>query len=437
MLSYNLRLSWKSLRRNPVLSLLTLGAIGLGIAVATSFTAIFYLLSSDPLPHKSDDLYYIRLDSWDPQRSFSRNHPERPPNQVTYTEALALARSDIPTHTTAAFHSKLFVYPENPAERPFETSVRLCHRGFFPMFDVPFAFGGPWDARADEGPEPMVVIDHATNQRLFAGADSVGRKVRLAQTHFTVAGVLAPWRPVVRYYDVNHDAASSPEALFIPFLHVRDMEIRTHGNDWGWKSQDGDDFAAFLRSESAWIQMWAELGTSEQKARYQTFLDAYSDEQRALGRFQRPNNNWIQPMLEWHEESGVVPHEATSMMIISLLFLAVCSINLIGLLLGKFLARAPEVGVRRALGASRRAIFLQHVVECQLLATLGGVLGLALSAAALEVIGRMILDDLILRLDLTLVATSVGLALLSGLVAGVYPAWRICSVPPALHLKTQ
>ena len=437
MLLYNLRLSWKSLRRNPVMSLLTLGAIGLGIAVATCFTSIFYLVSSDPLPHKSSDLYYIRVDSWDPERPYRRDHPERPPTQVTYTDAVALVRSDIPTHTTAAFLSDLFVHPEDPAQRPFETSVRLCHRGFFAMFDVPFAYGGPWGEGADAGPEPVVVIDHATNQRLFGGENSVGRRVRLAQTHFTVAGVLAPWRPVVRFYDVNHDVNSSPEALYIPFMHVRDMEIRTEGNDFGWKSPDGDDFASFLSSESVWIQLWAELRSGEQKARYQAFLDAYSDEQRALGRFQRPNNNWIQPMLEWHEEEGVVPPATKSMMIISLLFLAVCSINLIGLLLGKFLARAPEVGVRRALGASRRAIFLQHVVECQLLGVLGGVLGIVLSVGALEVIGKMLLDDLILRLDLTMTAAALLLALASGLVAGIYPAWRICTVPPAIHLKTQ
>ncbi len=437
MLLYNLRLSWKSLRRTPMMSLLTLGAIGLGIAVATSFTAIFYLLSADPMPDKSSDVHFIRLDSWNPDRPFDGDHPERPPNQVTYRDALALVRSDIPTHTTATFHSDLFVHTEDPAMRPFEASVRLCHSGFFPMFKVPFAHGGPWDKRADEGPEPVVVIDHATNQRLFGGENSVGRKIRLAQVHFTIAGVLEPWRPVIKYYDVNNDSAGSPEALYIPFMHVRDMEIKTDGNDNGWKTRDDDSFAGLLASESIWIQMWAELRTREQKARYQSFLDAYSDEQRALGRFQRPNNNWIQPMREWHEERGVVPPESKSMMIIALLFLAVCSINLIGLLLGKFLARAPEVGVRRALGASKRAIFLQHIVECQLLGVLGGLLGIALSAVAISVIGKMLIDDLTLHLDLNMMATGIGLALLSGLIAGLYPAWRVCAVQPAIHLKAQ
>ncbi len=437
MLLYNLRLSWNSLRRNPSLSLLTVAAIGLGIAVATSFTTIYYLMSADPLPHKSDSVRYVRLDAWSPLGPFDSDHPERPPEQLTYKDALAVAASDIPTHSTATFHSDLFIYPEDKALRPFEAAVRLCHSGFFPIFDVPFAFGGPWDARADAGPERVVVIDHATNQRLFGGSDSVGNRIKLGPAVFTIVGVLEPWRPVVKFFDTLNDSSGPPEQAYIPFLHVRDMEIPTDGNTQGWKGDSGNDFATFLASEATWVQLWAQIDSPDQEARYQTFLDAYSDGQRKLNRFERPNNNWIQPMRQWHVEQGVVPPEARSMVIISLLFLAVCSINLIGLLLGKFLARAPEVGVRRALGASRRAVFLQHIVECQLLGILGGIIGLTLSVGALQVISGMFLDDVILHLDATMIATGIALALASGLIAGVYPAWRVCTVAPAIHLKAQ
>ncbi len=433
MLLYNVRLAWKSLLRNPMLSLLTLGAIGLGITVATSFTTIYYLLAADPLPHKSDDIFYVRLDSWDPERPFDDDYPERPPNQVTCRDALALLDSDIPTHHAAMFHAGLFAHPQDAGERPFEVDVRLTTRGFFSIFDVPFAYGGPWDARADTGPEPLVVIDHATNQRLFGGGDSVGREIRIAQHHFTVAGVLTPWRPITKFYDVHNDDRGAPEAVYMPFRHVVDMRIPTSGNTSSWSGYES--FDEFLQSEAVWVQMWAQLDGTEQRARYQTFLDAYSDEQRALGRFGRPNNNWVQPMLEFHDEMGVVPPQSKGMMIIALLFLTVCSINLIGLLLGKFLARSSEVGVRRALGASRGAIFLQHIVECQLLGVLGGALGVAFSVVALRGISRMFSDQLMFQLDLNMVTVAIAMALVSGLVAGVYPAWRICSIPPAIHLK--
>jgi putative ABC transport system permease protein len=112
-----------------------------------------------------------------------------------------------------------------------------------------------------------------------------------------------------------------------------------------------------------------------------------------------------------------------------------------GLLLSKFLARAPEIGVRRALGASRKQVFLQHVVECELVGVLGGALGILLSLAAVAFANGWVKAlfnraDLI-HFDATMAAYAVGLSLLAGLVAGVYPAWRVCRIPPAVHLKLQ
>jgi putative ABC transport system permease protein len=136
-------------------------------------------------------------------------------------------------------------------------------------------------------------------------------------------------------------------------------------------------------------------------------------------------------------DQGATPEEAVGVLIIALLFLVVCSVNLIGVLLGKFLARAPEVGVRRALGASRRWVFVQHLVECELIAALGAVLGLGLAALGLELLNRMFEATFTFRLDVPMVGAGVVLALASGLVAGIYPAYRICRIAPALYLKTQ
>jgi putative ABC transport system permease protein len=137
----------------------------------------------------------------------------------------------------------------------------------------------------------------------------------------------------------------------------------------------------------------------------------------------------------------VTPKELTVMLVVSLLFLAVCALNLMGLLLAKFLARAPEIGVRRALGASRKQVFVQHVVECELVGLLGGVLGVALSLGAVAVangwLKTMVQRGDLVRFDATMAAFAFGLSLLAGLLAGVYPAWRVCRIPPAVHLKLQ
>jgi putative ABC transport system permease protein len=114
-----------------------------------------------------------------------------------------------------------------------------------------------------------------------------------------------------------------------------------------------------------------------------------------------------------------------------------CSVNLIGILLGKFLARAPEIGVRRALGASRRWVFVQHLVECELIGVIGGLVGLVLSAVGLELIARMFNSRFLFLLDVNMYLVSLGLALASAMVAGVYPAWRICRIQPSAYLKAQ
>jgi putative ABC transport system permease protein len=133
-----------------------------------------------------------------------------------------------------------------------------------------------------------------------------------------------------------------------------------------------------------------------------------------------------------------VPPGVKPMSIVSLLFLVVCSLNLVGLLLGKFLARIPEVSVRRALGASRLQVFWQHVVECELVGIVGGAIGMALSVAVLAVIAKLLGEvGRAIRLDFEMAVVSIFLSLIAGLLAGIYPSWRVCSVPPAMQLKVQ
>jgi putative ABC transport system permease protein len=434
--AYQLRLAWKSLRRNPGLSILSVVGIGLGIGVATTFVTTYYMLSGNPIPQKADRLFFVQLDSWDPERGFDRDRPEAIPDQITYRDMVEIMKSKIPTHAGGAFKADLTVHPAGDGQKPFRQIVRMCFADFFPMFDVPFQFGSGWDAHADAGPEAVIVLDDAINRKLFGGENSVGRTLRIESREFRIVGVLAPWLPLPKFYDVTNDAFEAPEAIYMPFDFLRALEITTAGNTSSW-GNGGDGFAAFLQSEAVWIQMWVQLDDEEQVRSYRAFLDAYAGEQKKLGRFQRPLNNRLSPVMTMLKDQGAVPDEAVSVLIISLLFLVVCSVNLIGVLLGKFLARAPEVGVRRALGASRRWVFVQHLLECEMIAVLGAMLGLGLAALGLEWLNRMFEAEFTFRLDLPMVGAGVLLALASGLVAGIYPAYRICRIAPAMYLKTQ
>lgn len=440
MLLYNLRLALLSLRRNRVLSAVIVGGIALGIAVSTMFATMRHAFARDPLPGRSQNLFYVRLDAWDPLSPYPSDGTGAPPTQVTYQDMVGLMRSTLPTRQGGTFKTNLYLFPDASIGRPRTVPTRLVFSDFFPMFDVPFKYGSGWDKKADAGPEPVVVLDEETNDLLFGGQDSVGRTVRLQDRDFKVVGVIDHWRPTVKFYDVTQAYVQPPEGVFMPFNFLRPMELRTSGNSDGWKSPPSPGVEGFLASETCWIQMWVELPEDRVQA-YKDWVDAYALEQKKLGRFQRPLNNRVTPMMAWLRERGTVPPEVTTMLIVSLLFLAVCALNLTGLLLSKFLARAPEVGVRRALGARRLDVFLQHIVECELVGLTGGALGVVLSLGGLAVLNKwgqtLAQRNDLFHFDGTMLGVSVALSLLAGLLAGVYPAWRVCRTAPAIHLKLQ
>jgi putative ABC transport system permease protein len=113
-------------------------------------------------------------------------------------------------------------------------------------------------------------------------------------------------------------------------------------------------------------------------------------------------------------------------------------VNTIGLLLAKFSVRASEVGIRRALGASRRDVFTQFLIETAVVGLVGGVLGLFLSYGALGLIGMSSPSmKNLAHMDMAMLAITFVLAVSAAVVAGLLPTWRACQVTPALQLKSQ
>jgi putative ABC transport system permease protein len=441
MLLYNLRLAWTSVRRHPVLSTLIVLGIALGVGVSTTFITAYHVLAQDPVPGKSDVLYFVRMNSWgapDPFRGLQ--------SLLAYRDVREVLKSEIPARSTATFASRLMVFPANKQERPFREDVRLTTSDFFAMFNVPFQYGGPWDDAADARPEAVAVIGSALNDRLFGGGNSVGRTFRMDGRDFRVVGVLDRWRPKVRGYDLVDDPMAQPEAVFIPLELVGPMEVAPAGLQYSWRNPEpGEEELPFLDrlvlNEALFFQLWVELPDEARVRAFQSHLDAYVAEQKKLGRFPHKPDNRVTPLLGLMEELQVVPPQTKALAAISLLFLVVAALNLIGLFLGKFLARASVVGVRRALGASRLTIFLQHLVECELMGLLGGALGVLLSLAGLSILNRVYGDGpegvAFFQLDVPMILAAVVLSLAAGAIAGIYPAWRICAIPPARHLKNQ
>lgn len=436
MFLYYLRLAAISIRRNPVMSALMVAAVALGIGACMTVLTVYHSMGSDPIPAKSDVLFHVQLDNWDPNRPFGE--PDEPPPQLTYLDAMALMRAGRAFRQTADTVVSLVIEPPGKDAKPILAEGRANFADFFPMFDVPFVYGTGWDRDADEAREQVAVLSRRTNDRVFGGENSVGHTLRIAGHDFRVVGVIDDWNPVPKFYDLSTGDYNQSEEVFIPFNLVVDLHLDRRGNTNCWKSPEGNGLEAFLSSECVWIQYWTELRSEDEKRDFHAFLDSYVDQQKRLGRFQRPLNNRLLDVTQWLEAQKVVMDEARMMLAVGVMFLAVCLLNTIGLLLAKFLGKAPEIGLRRALGASKRTLFVQHLVESGCIGVAGGLVGLGFTWLGLrgivavfgEVTARLVV------LDWVMVATAIALALVSSIAAGVYPTWRACNVMPAAQLKS-
>ncbi len=436
MFAYNVKLAIKSMRRNPMMTALMVSAIAVGIGISMTTLSVYYMMNGNPIPEKSDELFAITLDSWDPIRAFDDDRPERAPHQLTFQDAERLVELAAGKRQAAMFESSLIIEPINDEEMPFEATARMTTGDFFSMFNVPFIYGDGWDKSADANAEPMVVLTRPLNERLFGGEDSVGNWVTMNNTRFQVAGVIDTWEPTPRFYDPINGGFQEVNEMFLPFSLTRVLELDSIGSDWGWKAEEITSFEQWLTSEASWIQYFVELDGD--RGEYMAHLDAYVGEQKNLGRFERPMNNNIYNVMEWMDYHEVVANDSRVLLGLSFLFLVVCLLSTITLLLTKFVGKKSETSLRRALGASRKIIFRQQIVEVAVIGLGGGLIGLLLTTVGLQ--GIQYLYDSppgLVRMDWVIMSSAIGVAIVSSMIAGLYPAWRVCQVPPATQLKAQ
>jgi len=454
MLAYNLRLAYLSFRRNPALTALMMGAIAAGIAAAMITITLYHARSGNPIWWKDDRLYAVTLDlrSDEPSASSYQLHPEYPPLQVSYRDARYLYQSAIPQRAVRMFRSSFIVTPAKAGIKPFRRVARVTTADFFPMFEVPFKYGSAWARNADDGPDAVVVLSKDINEKLFDGANSVGKMVTLNGKDFHVLGVLDDWLPQPKFYDLNNSAFDTSEGLFVPFGWVETLQLRSSGSiNCVGKGVKITSFGDMLTADCVWLQYWAEFANQDQRARFQQLADSYVTDEKKTGRFPRPLNNRIVNVSTWLEMNNVIGDDSRLQVALAVMFLVVCVLNTLGLMLAKFLGAAPITGLRRALGAKRKDIVRQHLTEVVLLASIGGALGLGLAKLGLVGVRALLyapfvdldvkqsaeIGRLLTHLDGTMIIGALGISLITGVLAGLYPSWRIGRLPPAAFLKTQ
>ncbi len=440
MFAYYCSLAIRSLKRNVILTVLMITAVGVGIGASMTTLTVFRAMAADPIPEKSRQLFAVQIDNWGPKgRNIGTDDAENLEPQLSYQDAMNLYAAKAAHRQNVSYVTGLALTPERPEMKPFQVQTRTTYAEFFSMFNVPFKYGTAWNAAEDQDHADVVVLSRTVNDKVFGGENSVGKTVELDGRRYRVVGVVNNWNPMPKYYDLNNNQYGNVEDVFIPFTRAVEAQLQSWGNTNCAGELDAEGWAGRLRSECVWVQYWVELPTPADAEHYRSMLTHYAAEQQRLGRFTWPPHVRIRNVREWLVYQKAVTDEVRILVLVSFSFLLVCLLNAMGLMLAKIMGRAADIGVRRALGANRGAIFSQCLIETAVIGLAGGVLGLALTALGLAGL-RAILSEPVQRLthlSLSDVSIAILLAVTATTLAGLYPTWRAARVQPAWQLKAQ
>ncbi|TAN08433.1 MAG: FtsX-like permease family protein [Rhodanobacteraceae bacterium] len=440
MFTYYLDLAVRSLRRNPVLTFLMVLAIAVGIGAAMTTLTVMHVLSGDPLPGKSAHVFYAQVDS-DPTPGYKHTEPPDMMDYRSATDLWSTHRADRQALVTVP--KPLKIRASDSSLPPLMEPVLFTTSDFFPMFDVPFEYGSGWTAADDTDRARVAVISSDLNNRLFGGKDSVGKTLRVRNADLRIVGVLKPWRPSPLFYDVrggrfaNGDTAGyygKPEGVFAPFFTGLDIN---EGNFWWfncWAMPKPGE--RMVNAPCNWVGLWVQLDSPAKVAAYRTFLDHYAQQQKALGRIGYTETR-LRDLMDWLAFNHFVPSDVKLQTWLAFAFLAICLFNTVGLLLAKFMRRAGEIGIRRALGASRRAVVAQCLTEAGLIGLIGGLGGWLLTLVGLWLVRQQQTPySGLVHMDVSMFIVTFVLAIVVSLIAGALPASRASHVAPALQIKT-
>ena len=436
MFQYYFMLGLRSLRRNPFLTALMVLTLAIGVSASVSTLTILHVMSGDPIPHKSGRLFVPQFDVG-PLSHYTPGDEVDP--QMSRPDASNLLAAKIGERRTAIFGISAPVEPQRKDIGVFPADGLALTRDFFGMFDAPFLHGQAWSEADDAAGSNVVVMSRKVAEKLFGQASPVGRQIIMLGQPFQVAGVLDHFAPLPHYYRLigGEGKFGSADDIFIPFNTALRLKVGPQGS-MNCQSSPAPGIDGLMASDCTFIQFWFEMKSASGRAELQSWLSNYAADQRKLGRHMRAVEPQLYNVGEWLVHMKVVGNDNKLSAWLAFGFLVLCLVNTIGLLLAKFSVRAAEVGIRRALGASRKDIFRQFLVETTVIGLAGGIIGLLLAFGALALIAMQSKQmGAVAHMDWVMLAFTFVLSVSAAVLAGLLPTWRACQVTPAIQLKSQ
>ena len=380
------RYSWRQLIKSPGFALTAILSLALGIGATTAVFSVVYAVLMNPYPYAAPDrMVHMRLiDPAGKQRMAG----------LTAAQWQVIRKSPV---VEDAFISDDWSLTVTGHDLPEDVNGVYVTSNTFNFMGVPPALGRslvPSDAVDGQDPQPVAVLSYKFWQRHFNGDTAVvGQTIQLVRNNYTIVGVAAP-----RFTWDDAD-------VYLP-LKVTQDPVRA--------------FYVGLRLKP---------GVTHQMA--DAVLTPLIDQFRKETPDHFPKGNYHFAVVGLNDDflrdlGGTL----------ALLFSAVALLLAIGcgnvsiLLLARGTARMHEFAVRAAIGASRRRIVRQLLTEALMLSLTGTALGVLLAYRLLAVIIAMLPQysfphEAAIEINMPVLAFSVGVALLTGILFGMWPALQL------------
>ena len=400
----DLRFAVRMLLKRPAMSLISVLTLALGIGANTAIFSVVNSVLLNPLPYEHADRLVML---WDNNAELGRLHQGPAPGNYqdlrnvsgifeTSAAYYVTARTLTGEHDAEQVQSAL-VTPD------FFSTLRV-HPARGSVFSAAETLGvATTSAMQDAAGDRVVVISDALWRRRFGAApDAVGGTLTINGTDWRVQGILPPQ---FAFPDREVD-------LWIP---------------WDMSRSYAPRFAAGPPRDFRFLRVVARLQPQLTLSQAQEQLTAFSAS--LAERHPKENKGWqlqLTPLLE--EQVGKTrPLLLLLLAAVTLVLLIACA-NVASLWLTRAAARQGEAAIRGALGATHTRILRQWLTESLLLALLGGAVGLALASYGLNALlalapsGIPRLDEV--AIDRRVLFFTLAVTTLTGLVTGLFPAWR-------------
>lgn len=302
--------------------------------------------------------------------------------------------------------------------RKIESRLRRADGEFWRILEFEFLEGGPFTAGDERDARSVAVISETTRRRFFGGRPAVGRTIEADGQRFRVVGVV-PDVPSLRF--------ASTADVWVPISTAKGGNYREQWLGGFYAlilARDRADFPA-IKAEFAVRLREAERHIPDPRL-YKTLHTGADTLFEGTIRKLTPG-----------EASDVPAGKVRAvLLLLVVLFMLLPTLNLININLSRILDRASEIGVRKAFGASSRTLVGQFIVENLILTLLGALAGLVLAVpvlAALNASGFIPYAEL--AVNYRVFVYGLALAVLFGILSGVYPAWRMSKLHPVQALR--